>query len=98
VVARTLPEGLVEELAEELLGMRLSVNPQGGFVVQTVRNDSGAARIGIQAGDLLLAVNGRTLQGKDALRTSMLDLRGRSRALLVVQRGRGRYHVTVPLG
>jgi serine protease Do len=98
VVARTLPEGLVEELAEELLGMRLSVNPQGGFVVQTVRNDSGAARIGIQAGDLLLAVNGRTLQGKDALRTSVLDLRGRSRALLVVQRGRGRYHVTVPLG
>ena len=28
---------------------------------------------------------------------SILDLRGRSHALVVVQRGRGRYHVTVPL-
>jgi serine protease Do len=97
-VATALPEGLVEELAEQLLGMRLAVNPQGGFVVKTVRNDSGAARIGIQAGDLVLAVNGRSLEGKDALRTSVLDLQGRSRALVVVQRGRGRYHVTVPLG
>jgi len=31
------------------------------------------------------------------LRRAMLDLRGRSRALVVVQRGRGRYPVTIRL-
>ena len=89
---------MVEELAERLLGMRLSANPQGGFVVQSVREGSGAARIGIQHGDVLVAVNGRRLGGEDDLRSSVLGLRGRGRALAVVLRGRGRYHVTIPLG
>ena len=62
-----------------------------------MRAGSGAARIGLQAGDLLLAVNGLPLQDAKALRRSALDLRGRSRALVVVQRGTGRYHVTIPL-
>jgi len=97
-VAEILLPGRVEELAERLLGMRLEANPQGGFVVQSVRQGSGADRIGIQPGDLVAAVNGRALRGQDALRTTVLDLRGRSQALVVVYRGRGRYHVTVPLG
>ena len=35
--------------------------------------------------------------GRRSLRRSALDLSGRSRALVVVQRGNGRYHVTIPL-
>jgi serine protease Do len=97
-VAEALPEGLVEELAERLMGLRLAANPRGGFVVQSVRKDSGAARSGLQAGDLILSVNGRTLRDEDALRASVLGLRGRSRALVVVGRGRGRYHLNLPLG
>ena len=34
---------------------------------------------------------------EEALRRSVLDLRGRARAILVVARGFGRYHVTIPL-
>jgi S1-C subfamily serine protease len=65
--------------------------------VRSVRKDGGAARIGIQPGDRILGINGRPLQGAEDLRRSALDLSGRSRALVVVQRGAGRYHVTIPL-
>jgi len=97
-VAAALPDGLVEELAERLMGLRLEPNPRGGYVVQSVRKDSGAARTGLQPGDWLLSVNGRTLRDEDALRASVLGLRGRTRALVVVVRGRGRYHLNLPLG
>ena len=56
-----------------------------------------AARIGIQPGDLVLGINGLALESPDALRRSALGLRGRAQALVVVQRGSGRYHVTIPL-
>jgi serine protease Do len=92
-----IPETLIAELAEQMLGFVLEVTPQGGFRVTSVRSGGGAHRIGIERGDLVLGINGKPLDGKEALRRSVLDLRGRSRALVVVQRGRGRYHVTIPL-
>ena len=93
-----IPDTVVAELGEQMLGMRLEPAPGGGFAVANVRGQSGAARIGIERGDRLLGINGKALDGEEALRKALLDLRGRSRALVVVQRGRGRYHVTVPLG
>jgi S1-C subfamily serine protease len=66
--------------------------------VESVRAGSGAAAIGVESGDRLLAINGRALVDEAALRRAVIDLLGRPRALVVVQRGRGRYHVTVPLG
>jgi serine protease Do len=95
--AEDAPEALVDDLVRELLGLELTPAGEGGFRVQSVRSGSGAERIGIQPGDLVLAVNGRALSDRAALKASALDLRGRSRALVVVQRGPGRYHVTVPL-
>ena len=97
VVAEEVPAPVIEALVRERLGLELEANEGGGFTVRSVRAGSGAARIGLQAGDLLLAVNGLPLQDAKALRRSALDLRGRSRALVVVQRGSGRYHVTIPL-
>jgi serine protease Do len=92
-----IPETLIAELAEQMLGFVLEVTPRSGFRVASVRSGSGAHRIGIERGDLILGINGKPLAGEEALRRSVLDLRGRSRALVVVQRGRGRYHVTIPL-
>ena len=66
-------------------------------MVEKVRGGSGAARIGLQRGDVFLGINGRPLEDDQALRRSILDLRGRGRALVVVQRGAGRYHVAIPL-
>jgi S1-C subfamily serine protease len=96
--AEPFPSDLVPELGERLLGIELSPVDGGGFRVEAVRSGSGAARIGVEVGDRVLAVNGRSLEDGAALRRAVLDLLGRPRALVVVQRGRGRYHVTIPLG
>jgi S1-C subfamily serine protease len=97
LAAEAIPERRIAELGEQLLGMRLEAADEGGFRVAAVRPGSGAARIGIEAGDRVLGINGRGLANPAAWRRVILDLRGRSHALVVVQRGRGRYHVTVPL-
>ena len=94
--AEEIPSDLVAQLADELLGLKLELD-RGVFVVTAVRTNSGAARTGILAGDLVLGINGQRLADGESFRRSVLDLRGRSRALLVVQRGTGRYNVTVPL-
>ena len=95
--AQALSKAEVDALAERLLGLRLRAAPRGGFVVEAVRPNSGAARIGFQPGDLVLGINGREIGDEAALRRAVLDLRGRPQALLVVQRAAGRYHVAVPL-
>ena len=97
VMAEEFPDELVEQLANEMLGIDLRRRGEGGFRVMGVRGGSGADRIGIRVGDLVLSVNGRGLSDDEALRRSILELRGRSRALIVVQRGSGRYNVAVPL-
>ena len=97
VEAEEVPARVVDALVSELLGMDLAPGGKGGYVVRGVRPGGGAARIGIQAGDVVLGINGYTLQDGDALRHAALDLRGRARAQVVVQRGGGRYHVTIPL-
>ena len=95
--AEPVPDELIATLVKEMLGMKLQPREGRGFLVSSVRVGSGAARIGIQPGDVVLGINGRPLDDEDALRRLALDLRGRSRALVVVQRGAGRYHVTIPL-
>jgi serine protease Do len=92
-----IPQTTIAELAEQMLGFALETTPRGQFRVSSVRRGSGANQIGIEAGDLILGINGKALDGEETFRRSILDLRGRSRALVVVQRGRGRYHVTIPL-
>lgn len=96
--AAGLPPDLIPELAERLLGLRLAALDGGGYEVVSVRAGSGPHQVGVRPGDLLLQINGRTLVDDDLLRRSVLELRGRSRARLLVQRGRGRYPVLVPLG
>jgi serine protease Do len=98
VQAEEFPAEQLAGLVEGLLGLSLERHRAGGFAVRSVREGSGAWRIGVRSGDVLLAVNGVALESEEALRRSVLDLRGRSRALIVVQRGSGRYHVTIPLG
>ncbi len=96
--AEEIPPAAVDALVEQLLGLRLERSERGGYAVTGVRSGSGAAQIGVQPGDLLLAINGRALADEAALRRSVVALRGENRALIVVQRGNGRYHVTITLG
>ncbi len=97
VTAKPIPEAEIDQLGEQLLGARLGVPGANGAPVEAVRAGSGAAEIGLQVGDRVLGINGRGLGSLAIWRRIALDLRGRSHALVVVQRGRGRYHVTIPL-
>ena len=97
VVAEKIPDDVQHKLARRLLGLDLAWRAPGAYAVSYVRSGSPGERIGLQMGDYVLAVNGLRLDGDPALVRAMLDLRGRERALLVVQRGAGRYHLTVPM-
>jgi serine protease Do len=97
VRAEPIPEGYVATLVNELLGLGLEPVPRGGFTVTRVRPGSGAAQIGLRPGDVLLAIGGRALADAEALRRAVLGLQGYPRALIVVARGNGRYHVALPL-
>jgi serine protease Do len=93
-----IPPKHVRVLAREQLGLALGETVEAnGFEVVGVRSGSRAQQIGFRPGDRLLTVNGRRLDGDDDLRRAILDLRGRRLAVVVVQRGADRYHVTIPL-
>lgn len=97
VRAAELPDSRVLGMGAALLGMELETASDGGFRVASVRRGSPAQRIGFQSGDLLLSLGGRPLADRDALKYAIADLRWRARVQIVVQRGAGRYHVTLPL-
>ena len=96
-----IPSEQVQLLARDYLGLSLTQldegSETGGFRVTSVTSGSRAEQIGFRVGDHLLALNGRRLRGGDDLRRAIVELRGRRRAVVVVQRGSGRYHVTIPL-
>src|SRR5262245_3160996 len=94
--AEAAPDELVAALLREKLGLELRPARGGGYAVASVRAGSGAERIGIRPGDLVLGINGHLLDGGEALRRAGLDLQGLTGALVVVQRGPGRYHVAIP--
>jgi serine protease Do len=97
VKAEQFPPDMIGQLTNELLGIDLVANKRGGFLVSGLRDGGGAHRIGVEVGDILLAINGRELADDQALRRSVLELRGEARALVMVQRGSGRYNVAIPL-
>jgi serine protease Do len=97
VRAEELPDTQVPAMTAALLGMELDAEAQAGFRVRSVRRGSAAHRIGFQPGDVLLSLGGRPLEGEAALKYAVADLRWRSRVQIVVLRGAGRYHVTLPL-
>lgn len=100
LVAQTaeIPTQEIDRLGQRLLAMQLVLKqPESRYQVSQLSEGSGGAKRGIQNGDWILAINGKPLANADDLRRALLDLRGRTRALVVVQRGRGRYHVTIPL-
>ena len=97
LIAKKIPENVASQLANRLLGVNLEWNNQGYFVVSRVRNGSPAHMRSIRKGDILLRVNGLLLNNEDALKRAMLSLRGRDRALAMVQRGTGRNWLSIPL-
>ena len=97
-IAEELPQTMVHNIARQKLGLELTRSEQHrAFEVTEVDSGSAAETLGLRAGDFLLGINGVALNSKEDLRRAVARLRGRTRALVVVQRGPGRYHLTLPL-
>ena len=97
-IAEELPQTMVHNIARQKLGLELTrSDKQLAFEVTDVDSGSAAETLGLRPGDFLLGINGVALTTSEDLRRAVARLRGRSRALVVVQRGPGRYHLTLPL-
>ncbi|MEZ4279592.1 MAG: trypsin-like peptidase domain-containing protein [Myxococcota bacterium] len=98
VKAEELPQSVVDSIASRKLGVDLSLSTKtGSFEITAVAPDSAASQLGLRPGDRLLRMNGVTLASREDLRRAVARLRSSARALIVVQRGPGRYHLTLPL-
>jgi serine protease Do len=98
VTAEELPQSMVDNIASRKLGLDLALSEKSSdFEITAVAPDSAAAKLGLRAGDHLLRMNGVTLASREDLRRAVARLRSTARALIVVQRGPGRYHLTLPL-
>jgi S1-C subfamily serine protease len=96
--AEEMPAAVVSNIAHSMLGLDLELSEMdAAFEITSVRSGSGAEALGLREGDFLIKVNGVVLTDHEALRRAIARLRGNPRALVVVQRGPGRYHLTIPL-
>lgn len=96
--AEELPQAMVRNIASRMLGLELKLSDtHRAFEVTDVDSGSAAEMLGLRAGDFLIGINGVALASDEDLRRAVARLRGRTRALVVVQRGPGRYHLTLPL-
>ena len=97
-LAEELPQPMVRSIASRMLGLDLEyARTDEAWEIVDVDLGSPAEALGLRAGDFLLGVNGVALGTEEDLRRAIARLRGQARALVVVQRGPGRYHLTLPL-
>jgi serine protease Do len=88
------PPKLAEGLAWERLGLRL--HEQGGrLLVSNVRPESQADQVGLAPGDAVVKLNNQPLRSLGDFREAILLARGAHSVLLVIQRGRYGYYVTL---
>lgn len=96
--AEELPREMVRNIVSRMLRLALKFSDSHNtFEVTDVDRGSAAEALGLRSGDYLIGINGVALTSNEALRRAVARLRGRSRALVVVQRGSGRYHLTLSL-
>lgn len=97
-VAAEMPLAVVSRIAHSRLGLELEhAEREQAYAIRSVREGSGAETLGLREGDFLLQLNGEVLRDYESLRRGIAKVRGKTRALVLVQRGPGRYHLTIPL-
>ncbi len=96
-VAREIPAAYVESLSESWLGLSVAESPgrRGGVLVAGVRRGSAAADSGIEAGDVVRQVNSSPVGTVAEYREALLQASQRETVVLVVQRGRVGYYVSL---
>jgi serine protease Do len=106
VLAREIPEEYVENLSRGWLGITVVENSRQladryglftatGVLVAEVAPEGAAARTGLEPGDVVLQVNDAGVSNTGDYRKALLQASQRETVVLVVQRGRARYYVTL---
>ncbi|MEW6488349.1 MAG: Do family serine endopeptidase [Thermodesulfobacteriota bacterium] len=106
VEAREIPPGYAQALSETWLGLTVEENSAAlarrhglatnrGLVVTQVLRGSAAAAAGIEPGDVLRQVNSAPVDTADQYREALLAASQRETVVLLVQRGRAGYYVSL---
>ncbi len=89
------PTKLADGLAWDRLGMRMKP-VKGGMAITAVRPGTAAARIGLEPNDLVVRLNNQPLTTEAVFRELLIAARSSRSVLLLVQRGRQGYYLTLP--
>lgn len=106
VETQEIPDEYVEALSESWLGIRVVENSRSlarrfelftakGLVVMEVRRRSAAEAAGIEPGDVVRQVNSAVVEDLESYRKAVLAASQRETVVLVVQRGRVGYYVSL---
>jgi len=91
------PANLGPRILEEISGLRVADEGRE-VVINAVVNGSRAAEIGLQPGDLIVAINGTEIGSTKDLNAELIRSADRSSIVLSVARGRYVYNLTFPMG
>ncbi len=89
------PHALVDTTVWERLGLRLKATGRGMHVT-SVRPNSNAAEVGLAPGDVVVRINQQPVTSVEAYREAIIQARGKRSVLLLVQRGKVGYYLTLP--
>jgi S1-C subfamily serine protease len=90
--------GIAYDPLTSALAEQLGVPSTNGMVVVRTVSGGPAERAGVQQGDVITAVNDRTIKESDDLRNAIRDHKPGDRVTLTVQRGRESVKIPVQLG
>jgi serine protease Do len=99
VEASSFPLDLAPEVFYRRLGIKIEERGkkgQAGIIIEEVRKDSEAQRIGLKPGDVILQINDRAMTGMNEFKESIGRCQHLSSLSLVVKRGAYAYSLTLP--
>ena len=102
----SIPKGYVKEFTRNWFGLRVQENSEPfaranrlvtskGMVVMEVIPNSAAGKIGINPGDIIRQMNQKRVDNEEDYNKAIADMNNPDRILLLVQRGRQGYYVTL---
>ena len=87
-----------DHVAHAYLGVSTSDNPNGGVLLASIEPGGPAASAGLQRGDVLLSINGTSLQGSDDLINAIATLKPGQTVTVNVKRGSKHLTLHLTLG
>ena len=107
--SRTFPEELAEDLAYNLLGLRVGkistarrlkfrISAKSGVMLTELRPNSYLHHIGARPGDVIRKINEIAVKTPNDFNKALIKYRQRDSVVLLIERGNQQYYVTVKMG